>query len=81
MADMLGQRIQRDPENLQFITCTTHQQIRYLPNKRLDKFLEPNENALFYSVLSIPLKEYENITVISVDELTARHQIKVITYI
>jgi len=76
MADMLGHCIQKDPENLQFITYTTHQQIRYLPNKHLDKFLEPNENALFYTVLSIPLKEYENISVISVDELTARHQIK-----
>jgi len=77
MSEMLAERIQKDPENLQFITYSTHQQIRYLPNKTLEKFLEPNENALYYTILSIPLKEYENICVISVNELTARHQIKV----
>ncbi|ORX87688.1 cysteine proteinase [Anaeromyces robustus] len=76
MSEMLGDRIQQDPENFQFITYSTHQQIRYLPNNPLDKFLEPNENVLFYTILSIPLKEYENIIIIPVDELTAKHQIK-----
>ncbi|ORX46667.1 hypothetical protein BCR36DRAFT_101335 [Piromyces finnis] len=76
MSEMLGERIKRDPENLQFITYSTHQQIRYIPHQTLERFLEPNENALYYNVLSISLKDYENICVLSVDELTPRHQIK-----
>jgi len=76
MANMIGERIQKDPENLQFITYSTHEQIRYLPNKRIDKFLDHNENILYYNILGISLREYENIIIIPVDELTAKHQVK-----
>jgi len=76
---MLGERIQKNPENLQFITYSTHQQIRYLSNKQLDTFLDPKETILYYTILDITLKEYENIEIIQVDDLTAKYQVKVNT--
>ncbi|ORY55380.1 hypothetical protein LY90DRAFT_507126 [Neocallimastix californiae] len=77
IANMLGERIQKNPENLQFITYSTHQQIRYLSNKQLDTFLDPKETILYYTILDITLKEYENIEIIQVDDLTAKYQVKI----
>lgn len=75
MASLLADIIDEDPKKLQFIT-SSHQQIKYSPERKLYEFLAPNEAVLYYNVLNINLSDFENILFIQVDELNSRHQVQ-----